>query len=367
MPAWGRKEEWFLVMVDQEPLRQSAISQCKKSMTAIEKARAEQARFEHEDKPAFSRWLSATFGPQLTELRELDARLREKNALADEVEAEMMFGGRNCHEAYQAVMRHRERIAQGLPDPEEEEIPAEEDFGGGAEEKVPMDEFELSAMFDDFLIQVMGINPDRMADAEYNAMFADFKRTFGGGGEEKAEQPREFIRPARAGFAEAAPRDETRLKELYRQLVRRLHPDMRADGDATVADLWHEVQEAYARRDVDRLETLLASADVREKRFGPHTSLGQLRAVLAELRQTLNALRRSLREAREVPAWGFSKLTDRRALQRTAAKELAYDLKMRRADLAHVEDILAFWSQPPVVRRRAKSKKAGRGQAEFSF
>ena len=39
---------------------------------------------------------------------------------------------------------------------------------------------------------------------------------------------------------------DPRIKEIYRRLVRRLHPDLRANGDATVSSLWHEVQEAYA-------------------------------------------------------------------------------------------------------------------------
>jgi hypothetical protein len=42
----------------------------------------------------------------------------------------------------------------------------------------------------------------------------------------------------------SASREEARFKEIYRILVRRLHPDLRADGDATVSALWHEVQEA---------------------------------------------------------------------------------------------------------------------------
>src|SRR5205814_5812795 len=39
---------------------------------------------------------------------------------------------------------------------------------------------------------------------------------------------------------------DLRVKEIYRRLVRRLHPDLRADRDASVSSLWHEVQEAYA-------------------------------------------------------------------------------------------------------------------------
>jgi len=55
---------------------------------------------------------------------------------------------------------------------------------------------------------------------------------------------------------------DPRVKEIYRRLVRRLHPDLRADGDATVSSVWHEVQEAYAAGDVARMELLLALIDL---------------------------------------------------------------------------------------------------------
>src|SRR5437588_12761186 len=88
-----------------------------------------------------------------------------------------------------------------------------------------------------------------------------------------------FVRPGSApGRSDPRPEDgrrsavdeeppepgtiDPRVKEIYRRLVRRLHPDLRADGDATVSSLWHEVQEAYAAGDVARMELLLALSDL---------------------------------------------------------------------------------------------------------
>ena len=49
---------------------------------------------------------------------------------------------------------------------------------------------------------------------------------------------------------------DARVKELYRTLVRRLHPDLRADASAGVSALWHEVQAAYAASPLARLDIL---------------------------------------------------------------------------------------------------------------
>ena len=101
--------------------------------------------------------------------------------------------------------------------------------------------------------------------------------------------------------------EDARLKEVYRLLVRRLHPDTRADGDPEVSALWHEVQEAYQAGKLERLEMLLALTDIRSKSAGEHTTLYQMREVLAELRRAFEALQKSLREARKEPAWNFTR------------------------------------------------------------
>src|SRR5437660_2093689 len=79
---------------------------------------------------------------------------------------------------------------------------------------------------------------------------------------------------------------DPRVKEIYRRLVRRLHPDLRADGDATVSSLWHEVQEAYAAGDVARMELLLALSDL-SNALGASTTLSQMRSTLSELTRSV--------------------------------------------------------------------------------
>lgn len=62
-----------------------------------------------------------------------------------------------------------------------------------------------------------------------------------------------FRKPVAEASDSSSSGEGSRLKETYRILVRRRHPDLRADGDAHVSALWHEVQEAYQAGSVERM------------------------------------------------------------------------------------------------------------------
>jgi hypothetical protein len=344
-----------LIVVDQEPLRRAAAGQCDECLEGIERARAELARFEREDRPAFERWMAGKFGQVMTEIRTLEVQYAEKAGLAEAIEMEMILGGcQTHHEAYVVVMKRRERVKQGFA-PEPEEAPAaggasaaEEDADDDGDD---MDRFLLAEKFEEYCAQELGVNPEQLKRREYDALFKEFKRKISG--QDDLPKARQAGPPPREKSSSAVV-PEARVKELYRQLVRRLHPDTRADGDATVAEVWHEVQAAYADGNVERLEALLAFADVREKRFGPQTSLAQIRAVFTDLIRTLHAVRRSIAEARKAPAWNFTRTLDRAALERQTRADLTRDLVRRRTELADMTRLLDNWTRAPIRSRTAK-------------
>jgi hypothetical protein len=148
---------------------------------------------------------------------------------------------------------------------------------------------------------------------------------------------------------QAAPVD-ARIKELYRRLVRRLHPDLRADGSAAVSGLWHEVQEAYGASDVARMEILLALSDIETRRTVSH-SLSQMHAVRAELERALWALEKSLLEAEGEDAWNFARLGPSADLQVRVERQLKSDLagRMQRLDL--LTRTIAEWARGPSANR----------------
>jgi hypothetical protein len=133
------------------------------------------------------------------------------------------------------------------------------------------------------------------------------------------------------------------VKEIYRRLVRRLHPDLRADGDATVSSLWHEVQEAYAARDIARMELLLALSDLSNAPRAS-TTLSQMRSVLSDLTRSVRALELSLVEARREDSWNFARTGPSEDLQLRVERQLKHDLALRQQRLELLTGTIAGWA-----------------------
>ena len=65
-----------MVLLDGEPIRRKAASDCQREMARLEQAKSDWKRYEQEDLPAFGKWMVVTFGARQTEMRELRARIR---------------------------------------------------------------------------------------------------------------------------------------------------------------------------------------------------------------------------------------------------------------------------------------------------
>ena len=334
-----------IVPVNDGPLRERAAKDCNKAMAKLEKARAELRRFEQEDRPAFGRWMAAHFGALLTELRESARQIHEHEGVIRDVDIEMIWSGRrNPRKAYAAVMKRRES-----PDADDDFAegvafdPFEEMAGGNPKE-------ECRALFEDFVRSVLGINPEQMGKADCANMFAEFEAAmFGEDAQASPFQSHDVGKPS-------ASRDEPRIKEIYRILVRRLHPDVRADGDAAVSAIWHEVQEAYAARDLDRMETLLALTELKSGANGSKASISQMRVALAEFNRAFRAVRRSLEEAKRDPAWGFSRNPFDGPMKERIRRALEVNLSRQRRVVAELKVIIEGWSRPwrPRVKKPRK-------------
>lgn len=357
----ARKVEWLLVIVDQEPIRRHTAAECSAELTKLEVARAEWRHFDHEDKPAFQRWIALNFGAQHTLLRDGQIALREKESIIEEVERECASAGGSRRAAYARVMRRRKfpqrphevEEAQGPEEEEREDTTADAE----AEEEIPRD--EQQEMFEEFLRAFMQLDPSELSPSEYARMFAEFQA------EVAASAAGSAARPTGVRSLAAAPPlpARTRIKEVYRMLVRRLHPDLHPSSDSAVATIWHEVQEAYGSGNLERLELLLALTDIQAENIGAHTSLFQMREVLADLRRGLKSLEKSLRTARKDQAWGFARSTDRSALQVKTARKFRADLAKQYRRLQGCYALIARWSR----KQRSPRRMDPALQVEFSF
>jgi hypothetical protein len=351
-----------IVPVNDGPLRKRAATECNRALAKLDKARAEWRRFEQEDRPSFGRWMAATFGALMTALRDNARLVQEQETLIQEVEMEMMWSNhRNPRKAYAAVIKRREN-----PDPDDDFAEAGgshdarearggrgkegEDFDPSQEMGAGISEEDRHALFEDFLRSVLGIQPKQMGRAEYARMFAEFEaEIFGTRPEASPARPHGQEKPS-------AARGESRIKEIYRILVRRLHPDLRADGDATVSAIWHEVQAAYDARNLDRLETLLALTEMESGTNGGQASLSQMRRALAELNRAFRAIQRSLGEAKRNPAWGFSRSPYHGPMEKRLRQEMEERLAQQRWVLADLKRIIDRWTRPwhPPARKPGK-------------
>jgi hypothetical protein len=309
-------------------------------------ARAAWNRYEREDKPSFARWRAREFGPLLSEAREIEVQIREHETLIHEVEMEMRRGFIDPHGAYQRVMQRR-----GNPAPMAEEA-APRTAGRGVSRA--LSEFEKEALFQEWVQRSLGTNPDKMDDDAYSATFEAFKsHMFRARPEEPMRNQAHHVGRASASHEPeeeepAAPTD-VRVKELYRLLVRRLHPDRRADGNVAASSLWHEVQEAYAANDIAHLELLLALSGIETDRFDEETTVAQLHAVVADLERALFALDDSLRGARSEDAWDFARSGAAHGLRARVERELQANRRARMNRLQLLRQTIATWSRSSLV------------------
>jgi hypothetical protein len=333
-----------MVLIDQNPLRRETADDCRTVRGRLDSLRAIWHSFEREDKPAFARWRAREFGPLLSELRETETRIRELEALVHEVEMEMRRGFFDPHTAFQRVKARRSNPAAAKIEAEPRSQPQR-----GEERK--LSDFEKEALFQEWLQKYVGTNPDKLDDEAYSTRFEAFKahmfRTTPAEPLPRA-QPRPSVRPAELP-AEKEPEPspiDARVKQLYRLLVRRLHPDLRADGSAAVSALWHEVQEAYAATDVAHLEILLALSDIQANPFRDDMSVSQMRGVVEELKRALFALEDSLRQARQEDAWEFARTGASPELRAEVERELSANLRRRAERLELLRRTIATWSSP---------------------
>lgn len=305
-------------MVDGESIRKKARKDYQKAVRDLETAKAESERFHNEDKPLFSKWVAKKFGSLLTEIRDLQASLINAQNLIAEVEEEYHLGGhRSVSSAYKTVKHRREHP--------EEAVSAEKE-----------------------------IDPEEAED------FArEFEDAFGKSGEDYWENlgqdAHRRTRPERHNKASHAG---SRLKELYRALARRLHPDGGRALSQREKEWWNETQAAYTAGNVEQLEMILALLEV-EDAGARATTISTLHQLTAAFKKSLRALKRQLNALRMDPAWNFSRRKELASLERQVRLTLEFDRDRIKWFLQKFEEEFRLWDKPkrkaPARRTRVRS------------
>lgn len=339
-----------LMLVDQEPLRQEARRQHEKVLKRLVSAQRSLQRFQEKDLPQFEQWKASQFGEKLTRLRDLAAQVGEKESVVEQVNFLRFYTGQSIRRCYERVMWQRENPEAAAQEErerrEEEERQARQQRDAGPERNEASMEDQVREAFDEIFGEIF--EEDEFTDDE-----GDFYDPF----------------TANAANRRAAAEPGTSAKRLYRALALKLHPDHRSETDPQrhrrLDELWHEAQQAYQlgnREDLERIEALL---DVEEGGLASESDIGKIERATEHHRSSLRAMERAVRQAREEPAWMFSKKKSKAlaSLTRSFTREIDFSLDALKQDLAYFEGLLSDWSakrQGNAKRKRRTSSKKGK-------
>jgi len=332
-----------LVRVDGTGIWKKIKKDYEKALRDLENSRRQLDQFHQTDLPQFTRWLNNHFGVLLTELRELNQKMAADAELIFQVENEAMFSGCSDARAYQRVMELRDN-----PEPPRPRVPG----GGEADgERDPI-----------------GSRPESGTDeAEEDTMeefMNEFFRKFGPGARPQDHhgprngQPTESAAPAHAS---------KRLKELYRAVVRRLHPDSQREMTAQKTEWWHQAQTAYEAGDVEQLEVILTLSEIGDSGTPANTSASLLQRITAQLKNSLREIKRQITGQRRDPAWNFSRRTDHDALVVQTRHSLMADLERMRYQCRMIQEMIARWKAAAERLKQPRRRKNHPQNMEFSF
>ena len=312
-----------LLVIDQDALFKAEERKCLREQTRLDSLRRELENYEQLDQPAFVSWLYSTFGQELTQLRELRAELARNFSILHAVENEVGSRNTSYKRAYERVARRH-----AAPTPKAQNQP-----GRGSHEEHIHD------------------------DAT--------------GVDDVDDEPR--LERDLPGIPKPKPASGN-LKDRYRELVRRLHPDLNNKLTPNQRQLWHEVQEAYQDRDLERLEQLATMAGVLDGNPARQSTLSELKKMLRDLKQAFGELAKAIKQARNEPDWQFRqtlKMPPRLAMLRNQmALEIADDLDNVENGLNEFKVLFAGWQRSgekirPGQRpgkRQARARARGRGR-----
>ena len=356
-------------MLDQIPLRNEAGKEARKKMRESVRLTETLSEFERTILPGYERWVRENLEALLDEEKHLDFQIQRLEQTISRVHLESLWGDRSCKTIYKDIareelilerfrQRQREQESRGQSPDDDPESRDSENSSHSADPDFDRDAGlpENERVFRSYARFACGIEPENLSPRDYQRMFEDFR---------KWHEAQPGRATPRGGPAHTRADTNQRVKELYRVLARRLHPDS-ARPDPNQERLWHDLQEAYASQDVERMEVLLAMTDLHAGNDALSTTLYHLRKVAREMAQTVRELKSRLREARESQAWMFWHATDRQKFGIRLRSEIESRIHDAKRQLALLEREISPWQTKPMARKKSPPPPVP-GQDHFRF
>jgi hypothetical protein len=284
-----------LILGNGAAVRKQARREYDQVRRKLDQARQELDRFKTEDRPAFETWMNRNFGQDLTKLNEL-AKLQQDTAhLMIEVEHLSFSKGISLGDAYRLALHRRAH-------PEE--------------------------------------TPPPMADPKAEEEFKKFAQDYA---------DRRSNNPAPGARSRGIESDEigvtARVKDLYRILARKLHPDSQEKMTPQKLEWWHEVQEAYVQVDVARMEHILTQCELQDDLSATHTSVSRLHRLTAQFKISLRAVKRELTGCRRERAWKFTQTGEHAQIAKRIRAELDAEASRLCEIISAAKDLFRLWER----------------------
>jgi hypothetical protein len=271
-----------MVHVNGDKIRDEARRQLDETRDRLEQARRQVDHFEQRDLQAYEAWMQAELAPRIAELRKVALEGNRQLERVLMLEEEIFATGLDAETCLKRVDRRLQQEADKKAGKTDGEAYDEDD--------------DLDDEFDDEL------------DEEIEAAFDDL---FGPSGEDDDFEPP----PPKNKKPPAHKLDKDskgELKRLYRELVRRCHPDRTGRHDPAALALWHEVQDAYLAQDLGRLAMLHESSANGETVVSTTTPVGRMLDMVKSMLKSLREAQALVAKAKRHPAWNFLQWEDLR-------------------------------------------------------
>lgn len=334
-----------VVWVDGTAIREKIKQDYEKARRDLEKSRQILDKFHETDQPQFTRWLSNHLGALLTELRELHQKMAADGAIVFLVENEVMFGGGSHARAYQRVMDLRENPEPPPPPPHGRGAP---DGQGGS--------FGAGSAWED----ADDVDDDDPLKSIFDEMFGDL-------GPDNDPRAQRGFRPGHSAGKMPSSHLSLRLKELYRAVVRRLHPDSQREMTPQKTEWWHQAQSAYQAGDAEQLEVILTLCEIGESGTTAHTSASLLQRIAAQLKHSLRQLNRQISLLRRDPAWNFSRRSDHEIMFEKMRREMNDQLATMRRQWQDTQALIAKWKAAAEKLKRPRRRKSPASDPDCPF
>lgn len=328
-----------LLVLDQRPFLKKALSKCKRLRNELHKKQQQLSDFEENDQSAYQQWLHRKHGRKLSQIRELEQETEQYSFILNNLSSCLFFYPDKLIEVHQELfeLKSKGRLHEFSPhkyaqnnedDFDEDEDDFDEDEDDFDEDEDDFNEDDCQSQWDDEI--------DEDAKAFFDRMFG-----FMGGDSAHANHDDFEINIS----STRKPISDPGLKNCYRALAKRLHPDHSTLDEALREKRWHEMQEAYQNHDLEGLLRVEAICDMDETGLSIQLGLARLNELTYYHQSHLKPIRLALREAKRTIAFGFSQASASKQIKAQVASELSdtldqlhFQIKQMRRD---ADDMLA--------------------------